>query len=99
VKPSSGSPVRLGISEAEALTSFPLASLTWDVEKDLLAWLSVDDTADDVEAAVGTALTVAGGVILHLRMLLVRRNKLAEENCSHGREIERGGVERGSRSQ
>jgi hypothetical protein len=69
VKPSSGSPVRLGISEAEALTSFPLASLTWDVEKDLLAWLSVDDTADDVEAAVGTALTVAGGVILHLKML------------------------------
>ena len=88
MKPGSGSPVRLGISEAEAPTSFPLASLTWDVEKDLLACLSVDDAADDVEGAVGKALTVAGGVILHLRILLVRRNRLAGENCFHGREIE-----------
>ena len=70
MNPGSGAPVRLGVSEAEAATSFLLASLAWDVENDLLAWLSVDEAADDGEGAVGTALTVGGGVILHLKMLL-----------------------------
>lgn len=74
MKPGSGAPVRLGESEAEAPASFLLASLAWDVENDLLAWLSVDEAADDGEGAVGTALTVGGGVILHLiRMLLLAK--------------------------
>ena len=80
MNPGSGAPVRLGIFEAEAPTSFFLASLAWDVENDLLACLSMDDAADDAEGAVGAALTVAGGVILHLRMLLVYWNELAGEN-------------------
>lgn len=68
VDPRRGAPGRLGEPESQTAASCFLASLAWDVEKDLLAWLSVNDA---VEAATHpeTALSMVGGVILHLRVM------------------------------
>jgi hypothetical protein len=65
VNPLRSAPSGLWEPEAQAAASRFLASLVWDVEKDLPAWLPVDDA---VEAGTEpeTALLLGGGVMLHL---------------------------------
>jgi hypothetical protein len=48
VDPFRSPPSRLGEPEAQAGASCFLAPLVWDVERDLLAWLSVDDAIEAV---------------------------------------------------
>jgi hypothetical protein len=71
VEPCSSAPVRLGVVEAEEAASLFLASLAWDVEPDLLSLLSMDNAADEVEGAEGSAFNTVGELMLHLSGRLV----------------------------
>jgi hypothetical protein len=71
VNPGRGAPVRLGVIEAEEAASLFLASLTRDVDPDLLSLLSVDNAADEVDGADGSAFNAFGELILHLSGRLV----------------------------
>lgn len=66
MKPCSSAPVRLGVLEAEEATPLFLASLARDVDKDLLALLSVDPAVEAAMLAEGRAFTGAGELMLHL---------------------------------
>jgi hypothetical protein len=58
--------------EAEELASCFLAFLAWDIEKDRLAWLSVEPAVEAVTLAEGRAFTWAEEPMLHLSEMLAK---------------------------
>jgi hypothetical protein len=87
VNPGSGAPVRLRVFEAEEEAAVSLTSLAWDVENDLLARLSVDNTIDEVAGATYRAFAVGGEVMLHL----INSCQCIEWNCERDVRSRSGG--------